>query len=133
MRATPAFLTVEHVLDVHSRVIEEFGGDSGVRDEGLLESAVAMPAAQYGGEFLHPDIASMAAAYLFHLCRNHAFVDGNKRTALASAEVFLLVNDHRLQARNTEVEALTRGVADGTVAKGEVEAFFKDRVSATRK
>jgi death-on-curing protein len=133
MRAAPAFLTVEHVLDVHSRVIEEFGGDLGVRDEGLLESAVAMPAAQYGGEFLHPDIASMAAAYLFHLCRNHAFVDGNKRTALASAEVFLLVNDHRLQARNTEVEALTRGVADGTVAKSEVAAFFKDRVSAAKK
>ena len=74
-------MTVEHVLDVHRRMILEFGGDPSLRDSGLLESDVMMPAAQFGGRFLHDGIAAMAAAYLFHLCRNHPFVDGNGRAA----------------------------------------------------
>ena len=68
----PLFLTVDHVLAVHRRLVQEFGGVAEVRDYGLLESAVMMPAAQFGGEFLHDDVPAMAAAYLFHICRNHA-------------------------------------------------------------
>ncbi|MCK4374461.1 MAG: type II toxin-antitoxin system death-on-curing family toxin [Candidatus Brocadiae bacterium] len=109
-------------------MIEEFGGDPGVRDRGLLESAVTMPAAQFGGEFLHRDISAMAAAYLYHICRNHAFVDGNKRTALATAEIFVLLNDMRLSATNEELEELTRAVAEGKTSKGEVAAFFRRNV-----
>ena len=85
MIGSPVFLTVDHVLTIHRRVIDEFGGDPALRDRGLLESAVMMPAAQFGGGYLHDGIPAMAAGYLFHICKNHSFVDGNKRTALATA------------------------------------------------
>lgn len=125
MTDAPAFLTVEHVLAVHRRMIKEFGGNSAVRDHGLLESAVMMPAARFGGEYLHDGIPAMAAAYLFHLCKNRPFVDGNKRTALASAEVFVLLNGMRLTATNKELEKFTLGVAAGRVSKEETLAFFR--------
>ena len=124
MRAAPSVLTVEHVLAIHGRMIREFGGDPGVRDHGLLESAVMMPAAQFGGRFLHDGIPAMAAACLFHLCQNHPFVDGNKRTALASAEVFLILNGMRLTATNEQLAELTLGVAEGRVSKEELAGFF---------
>ncbi len=125
MTDTPAFLTIDHILAIHRRVIAEFGGDPTVRDAGLLESAVMLPAAQFGGRFLHDGIPAMAAAYLFHVCRNHPFVDGNKRTALAAAEVFLLLNRHTLGAADDDLEALTLGVAAGNHSKEEVTAFFR--------
>ena len=125
MKEPPLFLNVDHVLAIHRRLVEEFGGDVEVRDYGLLESAVMMPAAKFGGEFLHEDVPAMAAAYLFHICRNHAFVDGNKRTALAAAEVFILLNRMRLKATNKQVEELTMGVAKGEVSKDRVIAFFR--------
>jgi len=130
MSAPPAFLTVEHVLAIHARLVEDFGGDSTVLDVGLLESAVMMPSASYGGEFLHTDLPAMAAAYLFHLCKNHPFLDGNKRTALTAAEVFLVLNDRRLEATNRELEQLTFGVAQGELSKDDVIAFFRERVVA---
>lgn len=128
MSDEPAFLSVEHVLDIHRRMVEEFGGDAAIRDRGLLEAAVMMPAARFGGRFLHEGVATMAAAYLFHLCKNHPFADGNKRTALAAAEVFLLLNGGRPRASDEEVEELTFGVADGRVPKDEVTAFFRRSV-----
>lgn len=130
MTDAPAFLTVEHVLAIHRRMAREFGGDSAVWDHGLLESAVMLPSAQFSGKFLHDDIAAMAAAYLFHLCKNHAFVDGNKRTALASAEMFVLLNDMCLAAKNEELEELTWGVAEGRITKDETIAFFRRHVTA---
>ena len=77
------FLNVDTVLIIHQRMITEFDGDGGIRDHGLLESAVAMPRQQFRGKYLHSGLAKQAAAYLFHICNNHAFIDGNKRTALA--------------------------------------------------
>ncbi|HWB53142.1 MAG TPA: Fic family protein, partial [Tepidisphaeraceae bacterium] len=74
------FLSVAEILELHETLIREFGGSVELRDPGLLESALAMPQSQFGGEFLHPDLAAMAAAYLYHLVMNHPFVDGNKRT-----------------------------------------------------
>ena len=103
----------------------EFGGDAAVRDHGLLESAVMMPAARFGGSWLHPDLASMAAAYLFHLCKNHPFMDGNKRTALAAAEIFLILNARRLVVSDDAVYDLTMGVASGTITKDQVVTFFR--------
>jgi len=129
MKQRPAFLTVAQVLAIHRRVMQDFGGDSTVRDEGLLQSAVMMPAAQYGGKLLHPDIEAMAAAYLFHICRNHAFADGNKRTALVAAELFLLLNGWQLKATNRELERLTLWVAAGEVTKQDVIAFFREHVT----
>jgi death-on-curing protein len=128
MSGFPAFLTVEQVLLIHQRMIAEFGGDPNVRDEGLLESAVAMPAARFAGKFLHEGLPAMAAAYLFHLCRNHPFVDGNKRTAVVAAEVFLQLNRQSLAVTDKELERITVGVADGSVSKKEVVAFFKRHV-----
>lgn len=124
------FLTVDQLLAIHLRMIDEFGGSNKIRDRRLLESASAMPMSTFGGRFLHTNLAEMAAAYLFHLCKNHPFVDGNKRTALAAAETFLLINDHKLQATNNELEELTVGVADGSISKNQVTDFFKGRVTA---
>ncbi len=121
-----AFLSVDDVLLVHRRVIEEFGGASGLRDRGLLESAVAMPQSTFGGNDLHSGLAGKAAAYHFHLCANHPFVDGNKRVAVASSEVFLLINGHELSASDDDIEELTLGVARGEKSKDQViELFMK--------
>jgi death-on-curing protein len=129
MTAPPAFLTIEHVLAIHHRSIEEFGGDPAVRDEGLLESAVMMPMARFGGEYLHDGLPAMAAAYLFHLCKNHPFVDGNKRTALASAEVFLLVNGWKLDATNDDLLRITLDVAASRLSKEEITSVFREHAS----
>src|SRR4030066_1171106 len=86
------FLTLAEVVEIHTDQIKRYGGSDGVRDMSLLSSAVAMPYASFSGSFLHADIYEMAAAYAFHICQNHPFVDGNKRTALAAALVFLEMN-----------------------------------------
>jgi death-on-curing protein len=75
----PAFLSLDEVLEIHAQQIERYGGSAGLRDAAGLESAIATPQATFGGEFLHTSIRAMAAAYLFHLCQNHPFIDGNKR------------------------------------------------------
>jgi death-on-curing protein len=85
------FLTFDQVLKLHSLQIEEFGGLDGVKNEGLLRSALAQPEAGSGEEYFHKTIYDMAAAYLFHLVKNHAFNDGNKRIAAVSAAVFLQI------------------------------------------
>lgn len=126
------FLSVDDVLAVHLRVIQEFGGDSGLRDRGMLESAAAMPQAVFGGRELHPGLASKAAAYHFHLCSNHPFVDGNKRVAVATAELFLILNGFELSATDDEIEELTLGVARGEMSKDQVVEFFeKHQVNST--
>jgi len=130
MNTPVTFLTVEHVLAIHRRMIDEFGGSAEVRDPSLLESAVAMPAAQFGGKYLHYELPAMAAAYLFHLCKNHPFADGNKRTALAAAEVFLRINKCKLPATNEQLEHITLGVANGSVSKDETVAFFQAHVAS---
>jgi len=119
------FLKPEQVLRLHTRCIERFGGLDGVRDLGLFQSAMAMPQAQFGGEYLHRDIYEMAAAYLFHLCCNHAFHDGNKRVAVAATEVFLLVNGIELIATDDELERLTLGVAGEGISKNQIADFLK--------
>ena len=81
----PRFLLMEEVLGIHAHQIETYGGAFAVRDAGLLLSAVAAPRAWFAGELLHGTLFEMAAAYLFHLARNHPFINGNKRAALATA------------------------------------------------
>jgi death-on-curing protein len=128
----PAFLSVRQVLAIHERMIAAFGGNGGIRDHGLLESAVTMPAASFGGEYLHRDVPEMAAAYLFHICRAHAFVDGNKRTALAASEVFLIANGWRLSASDDALVTLTLAVASRGASKDEVVSFFREHTRRTR-
>ena len=88
----PEFLNLEDILQIHEEQIEAYGGIRGIRDQGLLESAVMMPQASFGGEYLHQNLFEMAAAYAFHIAENQPFLDGNKRTALVSALVFLDLN-----------------------------------------
>ena len=127
-----AFLSVDDVLAIHGRIIEEFGGDPGLRDRGLLESAVAMPQSTFGGADLHAGLAGKAAAYHFHLCANHAFVDGDKRVAVVAAEVFLLINGHELSVSDDEIEELTLGVAGGQLSKDQVIEFFEKFIMESR-
>jgi death-on-curing protein len=88
----PDFLTLDEVLGIHADQVRSYGGSAGLRDLELLRSAIAMPETTFDGEYLHPSVFEMAAAYLFHLARNHPFVDGNRRTAIMCALVFLGFN-----------------------------------------
>lgn len=117
------FLTLDEVLSLHADQIARYGGSALVRDVGRLESALAMPAATFGGEFLHASLDEQAAAYLFHLVKNHPFVDGNKRTGLVAMLAFLGLNGRRLEAPDDALTDLVLGVAEGRVTKAEVAVF----------
>ena len=116
------FLTVDIVLALHARQLERFGGGAGLRDRGLLESAVAQPQTSFGGTFAHEGLFAMAAAYLFHLVANHAFIDGNKRLGLLAAQVFLHLNGIVILGESEAFYALTMGVAEGRLDKSAVTA-----------
>jgi death-on-curing protein len=121
---SPSFLTLDEVLAIHASRVDRYGGQHGIRDVGLLESAIAMPSSTFGGEWLHPTIAEMAAAYLFHIVKNHPFIDGNKRAALATAGVFLAINGYELIADEVELGDFVLGVAEGRVSKAEASVFL---------
>ena len=106
-------LTVANVREIHAEAIGRFGGLDGVREVNLLESAVAAPQATFGGESLFTDLIDVAAAYLFYICRNHAFLDGNKRAALGACVVFLRLNELEPPRDRQEWEDLTLAVAAG--------------------
>ena len=128
----PLFLTVGEVLRLHDTQLDLYGGRPGLRDPGLLRSALAMPSMTFSGEFLHPDVFEMAAAYLFHLARDHPFNDGNKRVALHAAYVFLALNGFRLDAEPEQLYDLTMAVASGRIGKSEAAALFRRSSSPLR-
>jgi death-on-curing protein len=119
------YLTVAEVLLLHARLIQCTGGSGGVRDVGLLESALARPQAAFGGEDLYPDLWSKAAALMQSLVQNHPFVDGNKRTALAATGIFLELNDHVLAASNDEALDFARQVTGGEMTLQEMATWLK--------
>ena len=119
------FLTLDEVLSLHADQIQRYGGSALVRDVGLLESALAMPAATLSGELLHASLEEQAAAYLFHLVRNHPFVDGNKRTGLMTMLAFLGLNGRWLEAPDDVLTNLVLGVAEGRITKSEVAVFVR--------
>ena len=121
----PLFLNLERVLQIHRGMIERYGGIEGIRDAGLLHSAIAVPQASFGGEYLHADLFEMAAAYLYHIVQNHPFFDGNKRTAAAAAIIFLAMNDVQLRADEEGLVDITLRAASGRSGKGEVAAFLR--------
>jgi death-on-curing protein len=127
----PLFLTLDEVLAIHRDQIERYGGSAGVRDWGLLKSALAMPAAAFGGAFLHTTLHEMAAAYLFHLVQNHPFIDANKRVGAVTADVFLALNDVQLVAEQEHYAELVLAVARGESSKSTVAEFF--RANSTQK
>lgn len=120
-----AFLTMEDVLVLHDELIQHYGGSSGLRDAGLLEAALAMPQAGFGGQYFHEFPYEMGAAYLFHLVRNHAFIDGNKRVALACAILFFKINNVPYSITEEEAVELTQAAANGQMDKGAVTEFFR--------
>ena len=121
----PVFLTLGEVIEIHRDQIERYGGDPGLRDLGLRQSAMAMPAAGFGGRYLHTDLFEMAAAYLFHIAQNHPFVDGNKRTGAVASLVFLSLNDVEIEADDEELEKIVMGVAEGKIEKASVAKFLR--------
>lgn len=119
------FLIKDIILSFHQDQLELYGGKTGIRDEELLESALAQPEASFGGEYVHKDLFHMAAAYGFHLCQNHPFYDGNKRTALIAMYTFLYVNGYQLVADKKGLYAIIMGLDQGEVSKDELRDFLK--------
>jgi death-on-curing protein len=119
------FLSLDEVLAIHADQIATFGGSAGVRDLGLLESALAVPQAAFGGAYLHQDLYEMAAAYLFHLVSNHPFLDGNKRTGSLAAVVFLEINGIDVNVPEQQFQDLVLAVASGRAGKQEIVGFFR--------
>jgi death-on-curing protein len=122
---TPLFLTLDEVLAIHQDQISRYGGSPGVRDWGVLQSAIAMPAAAFGGRFLHTDLCEMAAAYLFHIVQNHPLIDDNKRVGAVAADVFLALNDVKLTADEDAYAGLVLSVARGETSKSAVAEFLR--------
>ena len=119
------FLTFETVLEQQELQLALYGGTAGLRDPGLLDSALAQPKATFGGQFLHADLFQMAAAYLFHLVQNHAFLDGNKRIATAAALLFLEINDLVVEVPDDALIGLVLETAQGNRSKQEIADFFR--------
>lgn len=125
-RERPIYLTAAQVVRLHDYQIEAYGGVAGLRDEGLLLSALAQPEMELFGAEVHPELADKAAAYLFHLSRNHAFHDANKRTALHTMLVFLRLNGYRIRGTaeptDDKLFDLVLNCASGKLDKTQVSA-----------
>ena len=122
----PLFLTLEEVMEINIDQVRRYGGTAGVRDESLLLSALAMPQAGFGDEYAHADIFEMAAAYLFHIVKNHPFIDGNKRCGAVAARVFLILNGIDIDMPQDAAYDLVIATAEGHAAKAEIAAAFRD-------
>ena len=119
------FLTLDDIIESHQNQIDTYGGSYGIRDIGLLESAISQPEASFGGQYLHADIFQMASAYIYHLVMNHPFVDGNKRVGLEAALIFLEINNENLNASDEELVDLVLKTTAGQVGKREIAEFFR--------
>jgi len=126
-------LTVDIVREIHAAVIAAYGGGDGVRDEALLHSAVSAPQATYGGRSPFDDVIEVAAAYLFYLCRNHPFVDGNKRVAMTSAIVFLRLNGVEPAPDGPEWETLVMDVAASRVDREQTTVGLRKLLHEPRR
>lgn len=121
----PEFLDVENVLALHGDQLRLFGGSDGIRDRGALESAVAVPQSSFDGSLLHKDLFEMAAAYAFHIAESQAFVDGNKRTALNAALVFLVLNGWVVSDPRGDLFDAMLGFADRSVGKSDMARVLR--------
>ena len=120
------FLDKETILYFHTDQIKRYGGSYGIRDENLLESAMAQPQTTLKGKYLHKNIYEMTAAYGFHICKNHPFIDGNKRVALITMYTFLYVNGYELLLGEKEMYFLIMGVANNSISKKELSVFIEN-------
>jgi death-on-curing protein len=125
-------LTVEVVLEIHAEAISQFGGSEGIRELALLESAVSAPQASFGGRSPYQDLAEIAAAYLFYLCGNHPFIDGNKRAALGACLVFLRLNGIEPSPDNEEWDKLVLDVASSQLDRVQTTKQLRKLISRKR-
>ena len=121
----PIFLRLSEILEIHQDQVTRYGGAAGIRDIELLKSALGMPSATYGGQFLHTDIYEMSAACLFHLVKNHPFVDGNKRVGAVTALIFLYLNGFDFDAPENDLAEMVLAVARGDIDKADVAVFIR--------
>ena len=121
----PIFLDIDHAVRLHRSLIDVYGGTEGIRDVGLLQSAIAVPQSSFGGNYLHADLFEMAAAYLYHLVQNHPFLDGNKRTGAAAAIVFLEMNAIEIDNDEEGLVEITLAASTGKASKPEIAEFFR--------
>jgi death on curing protein len=127
----PLFLALDEVIEIHHDQIKRYGGHPGIRDIGILKSSIAMPLATFDGNYLHGDMYEMAAAYLFHIIKNHPFIDGNKRTGAVAAVVFLMINGIDFYGNEDEFEKIVILTAEGKANKTTIARFFKDNARTT--
>ena len=135
MSATPddcVHLTIDVVREIHAEAIKQFGGLNGVRDENLLVSAVLTPQSSFGGKSPYADMVEITAAYLFYICKNHPFLDGNKRTAMMSAIVFLRLNGMEPLPDSTEWEKLMLDVAASKIDRDETTRRLRKLLKKSR-
>ena len=119
------FQKKEIILAFHQDQLDLYGGKPGIRDEKLLESALGQPQVGFEGEYVHKDLFHVAAAYGFHLCQNHPFYDGNKRTALIAIYMFLYVNGYQIKADMKSLFAIMMDLANVKVKKEELAEYLK--------
>jgi death-on-curing protein len=120
------FLTLSEILIILEDQIRNYGGVYGVRDLNLLSSAIYVPQSSFNGQYLHNTIPAMAAAYAYHLCQNHPFIDGNKRAALAGSLVFLDINDYEFSCSDEILYDEIMGVAKSEIKKEELIKFYEE-------
>ena len=120
------FLDRQTILAFHRDQVKTYSGKQGIRDEGLLELALAQPQVSFGGEYMHETIFEVAVAYGFHICKNHPFFDGNKRTALVAIYTFLFVNGFRLEAGKKSLFAVMIDLANGKLEKAKLANFLEE-------
>ncbi len=117
------------IISIHEQLIDLYGGISGIQNEGLLDSALEQPKIIFDGNYLHDSLIKMAAAYGFHLCMNHPFVDGNKRIALVAMDTFLQRNGYEISASEKEVYEVIIKLASGKLTKNELTVWLEDNTS----
>ncbi len=122
------FLTFEEIQVLHDQQIDKYGGSHGVRDFGLLQSAAMTPLSTFGGKYLYQDIFAMAGVYAYGIIKNHPFIDGNKRTGIASSLVFLRDNKIKLLFKKGELFSLGIAIATSQVSREEIADFFRTRI-----
>ena len=123
------FIPTELVLTIHADLLQRYGGQRGLRDRGLLESALAQPKMTFSGKEVHKTVFDKAAAYGFHVCSNHPFIDGNKRVAFVLMDIFLQRNGWEIQASEEEAYSMMVSLASGKLSKAQLSSWLKNHTA----
>jgi death on curing protein len=127
------FITEEVVLTVHADLLQRYGGAPGLRDAGLLDSALAQPKITVAGKYAHKSMFDKAAAYGFHICKNHPFVDGNKRVAFVLMDMFLQKNGWDVASTEEGAYQMMMDLASGKLTKSQLSKWLKERSAKLRR